>query len=558
MDDVVRAGQVQARAARLERDEEDGDVRAVVEAVHLFEAVLAGAVQIAEGDLRELQPLADDLEHLHELREDQHLVAALHDLHDHVLEGVELAGRQVVGEAGQVDLEQARMAADLAQLEQGVQDGHLALGQALFVHVGQHLGAQLAGQGGVELGLGLFQRAAGDAFHLGRQVLGHFGLGTAQNEGPHAGAQVVQGLGVAVLDGLDDAALEGMLRTEEAGHQELEQAPELKEVVLDGRTGQAQAHAGMDAAHGAGRDGVGVLDVLGFVQDDGVELVFLHLLQVTPQQGVGGDDEVRFRDMLEHALAARAVDGQAAQAGHELFRFALPVGQHRGGHHDEVGALEAAFHHMLDEGQGLHGLAQAHLVGQNAAEAVFRQEVEVGQALQLVAAQIGLQRLWRRYGPHLAEGADLFAQVVPEGVRARAGQVFQQAVQHRRLELLELGLRRLAGVQAQGRELVGDLFQPGFGQAGVGAVLELHIALAAGPGLPDLVQGQGLAFVIHADLQREPLFLLVAHHLGRDGGLGRAHLVARKGALAVDAVVLHQRGVGVQQEGDGLFRLQEP
>ena len=131
------------------------------------------------------------------------------------------------------------MAADLAQLEQGVQDGHLALGQALFVHVGQHLGAQLAGQGGVELGLGLFQRAAGDAFHLGRQVLGHFGLGTAQNEGPHAGAQVVQGLGVAVLDGLDDAALEGMLRTEEAGHQELEQAPELEEVVLDGRTGQA-------------------------------------------------------------------------------------------------------------------------------------------------------------------------------------------------------------------------------------------------------------------------------------------------------------------------------
>ena len=132
-----------------------------------------------KGPLREYESWICDLEHLHELREDQHLVAALHDLHDHVLEGVELAGRQVVGESGQVDLEQARMAADLAQLEQGVQDGHLALGQALFVHVGQHLGAQLAGQGGVELGLGLFQSAAGDAFHVTFSIFGGRSLATS-------------------------------------------------------------------------------------------------------------------------------------------------------------------------------------------------------------------------------------------------------------------------------------------------------------------------------------------------------------------------------------------
>ena len=70
------------------------------------------------------------------------------------------------------------MAADLAQLEQGVENGHLAFCKAFFVHVGQHLGAQLACQGRIQLGLCFFQCAAGNALHLGRQVFGHLGLGT--------------------------------------------------------------------------------------------------------------------------------------------------------------------------------------------------------------------------------------------------------------------------------------------------------------------------------------------------------------------------------------------
>lgn len=52
-------------------------------------------------------------------------------------------GRLPVGEAGHVHLEQARVAADLAQLEQRVEDGHLALGHALALDVGQHLIAEL-------------------------------------------------------------------------------------------------------------------------------------------------------------------------------------------------------------------------------------------------------------------------------------------------------------------------------------------------------------------------------------------------------------------------------
>ena len=105
---------------------------------------------------------------------------------------------------------------------------------------------------------------------------------------------------------------------------------------------------------------------------------------------------------------------------------------------------------------------------------------------------------------------------------------------------------------------MGELLKPRFGQAGIGAVFQLHIALASGPGLPDFFQGQALAFVFHVDVQREPFFLFVADHLRRDVGRSRAHLVAREGLFAVDAVVFDQLGVGVEQKGNGFFRLKEP
>ena len=72
-------------------------------------------------------------------------------------------------------------------------------------------------------------------------------LGAPEDEGPHAGAHVFQGFGVAILIELDNAALKGVLRTEKTGHEEFEQAPELgKRLFSDGRARKAKAHAGID------------------------------------------------------------------------------------------------------------------------------------------------------------------------------------------------------------------------------------------------------------------------------------------------------------------------
>ena len=54
VDHVIGGSKVQSRAACLERNEEDGDVGTLVEAIHLFKAIFAGTIQIAEGKLGKL------------------------------------------------------------------------------------------------------------------------------------------------------------------------------------------------------------------------------------------------------------------------------------------------------------------------------------------------------------------------------------------------------------------------------------------------------------------------------------------------------------------------
>ena len=256
-------------------------------------------------------------------------MSAFDDVKDHVLERFKLAGRQACrAEPGHIHLEQPRVAADLAELEQRIEDGHLTLGHALAFHIGKHLLAELARQGGVQLDLLVGHGAVGDVFHLGRQILGHFDLGAAQNERLDPRTQVFERFAVSVANGFDDAALEGMLRAKKARHQKLEQRPQLEQVVFNGRTRKAQAHARLDGPHRTRGDRIRVFDVLRFVKDDGVEEMLFEFLQIPAQQRIGGDDELGPGHFAEHSLAPGAIDDQALEIRHKFLGFAFPVGQY--------------------------------------------------------------------------------------------------------------------------------------------------------------------------------------------------------------------------------------
>ena len=161
VDNVIGAGKVEASAAGLERDQgRSGFPAKLLKRSTWSEPVRFCAIQIAERHLPEnSEPLPDYVQHLHKLRKDQHLVAAFHNIHGHILEGIgTFAAGQIVGKARQIHLEQARMTADLARnLREGVQNGHLAPGRALFIHIGQHLRAELPGQHRVKLAWSLLE-----------------------------------------------------------------------------------------------------------------------------------------------------------------------------------------------------------------------------------------------------------------------------------------------------------------------------------------------------------------------------------------------------------------
>jgi hypothetical protein len=96
--------------------------------------------------------------------------------------------------------------------------------------------------------------------------------------------------------GLRKRVLKACLAAEEAGNEEFHQAPQLAEVVFDGRAGQAEPVAGIEFAGGLRDLGVRVLDVLRLVEHDQVEGVEAEFFDVAVEQGVGCEDEVGVGD----------------------------------------------------------------------------------------------------------------------------------------------------------------------------------------------------------------------------------------------------------------------
>ena len=128
VDDVVGARQVQARPARLERqDEHLRAVWVVLETLHHLVAVLARDAAVEHGRLDAvgfLDVLLDDGAHLGELAEDQDTVAGGNDLVQQLFEAGQLAG--TAGDGGVVAQQLARVIAHLLELDQRVEDGTAA------------------------------------------------------------------------------------------------------------------------------------------------------------------------------------------------------------------------------------------------------------------------------------------------------------------------------------------------------------------------------------------------------------------------------------------------
>ena len=273
MDDHVRLGQVQACSARLQRNEEHGDVP-LLEFFHHFPALLfvvfARQVQIFSVPL-----LNEQFQHGGELGKNQHPMARAHCVLQKLHAGVHLAGTALV-----ILVAKGGGAAKLAQTGQRGQNLDAVALHFLRVAVGQIVD-QLIPAGLVQLGLLAVQLDVHVFFQLVRQVFQHVSFFPPQQEGGHHPTQAVLDDFVLLLgNGLLDFPAEGGVGVQIARHDAVENAPQIAEPVFHRRSGHGEAVGRLQALNALGRFGGGVLDVLSLVQHqagEGQALVVFHV-----------------------------------------------------------------------------------------------------------------------------------------------------------------------------------------------------------------------------------------------------------------------------------------
>ena len=284
-DDVARRGKVETAAAGFQGKKEDLRLLRFLEVADDFVAVFRLAGEVAVGPLAVFEFLLDDVEHGDELREDEHLVAFLVELIEQVEEGVELGALLVA--VFRVD--ETGVTADLPQTHEALEDDEAVLAEAFVVLDPEKDLLDALEFGAVELLLGVLHFAEDVLLDLGWQVEGDFALGAAQEEGTEAGGEAR--LGMAVLP-LVEIVAEVFPVAEDAGHREAHEAPDVEETVFDRRPGEDEAVAAGKGPRRLGRLGVGILDLLAFVEDHAEPVDPLQLVRAGAELAVVQHEEV--------------------------------------------------------------------------------------------------------------------------------------------------------------------------------------------------------------------------------------------------------------------------
>jgi hypothetical protein len=396
--------------------------------------------------------------------------------------------------AGLGAVEQVRVVGELAQLHGDVHQAQLRLAAAGVDHL-EVLEQQLA----VPLALHGAERHVELHLALRRQLLRHVALEAAQQKRPQHFVQLANHLLLLVLVGQIEPLVKVVRRGEHVGQQEVEQRPQLVQIVLQRRAGEQQAIGGVKVAHHRGELGVLVLDAVRLVDDQVLEAelgqrrLLDHGDLVRRQHDV---ERVRHELLGDEGGARLLVAVELAHAARRkpLVELAIPVAERRLGHNDDVRAGDAArLGEVGEQRDRLQRFAEAHLVGENAADAVVVEPNEPVETLDLVrphGAVLNRVRLLRQ--PH----------------RAAAVAVVERLVQNR-LVLGRLGLAP-APPFALGDGGVGRAH--GAVGGGVGAVhaaekMRKHVAL-----LNEILQARLLRRAVGARHRR---LLLRAHQIER-------------------------------------------
>ena len=296
--------------------------------VHRRLPILRPPVEVLVDDAGLVEARAQQREQAGELREDQRLVPFLPHFGELRQQRVELRGRHVLVPR----IDQPGMARRLAQAQQRLEHVHLRLLQPVARDAPEQRRPIVVPQLVVQLALHPTQIAVQRQLGARRQLRRHLRLRAPQDERTDAAREDLDRAAV-LLRGRPAMPREGGRGAEQAGVQELEQAPQLAEMVLDRRAAQRQPVLRANQPRGLRRRRVRVLDRLRLVEDRVLELDVLQQQRVAPQRAVAGEDDVVAADAIDRAV--RAAEVQHAELRREARGLFLPVEDDRPRHDDE-------------------------------------------------------------------------------------------------------------------------------------------------------------------------------------------------------------------------------
>ena len=231
-----------------------------------------------------------------------------------------------------------------------------------------------------------------------RKFLEHLGLAATEDEGLDRLRDQFEFRTLAGGAGRLDEITEASRPTEHPRIEELEERPELAQVVLDRRAREREALAGVEQPTGLGDLTGGVLDRLRLVEHDQVPLDLAELEHVATQQCVVRDEHVELGEVFQDSRSIGTGVGHRPQLGREPRGLVEPVEDQAGrrdhqGRSPHVGRRLPGVLTLFEQRQELHGLAEPHVVGQAPAQTEFTQEPQPAQSLALVGPQLALEPL---------------------------------------------------------------------------------------------------------------------------------------------------------------------
>ena len=282
---VVRLRERQARAAGLERNQEDRRLARTEPLDHLL-AVARRTVQLHHRDTAPLQHAPNTSQKRRELAEHQRPVPARHDLIETIGDVLDLGRSHVRIRL----IHQRGVERELTQTGDRRQHAH-----AIRLRIGQQIQdpRALAGQVlVVDVAVLLAELHAHDVDDLVGQIRGDLLLRAAQDEGGNVGGEAGGHARVAPLDGAAHLLREGVPPGQKPRAGQGQERPQVAQRVFDRRAAHRQAPGRIHVAQRPIRGCAGVLDGLRLVDDDAGEGDPAPLVGLEARQRVRGDHDV--------------------------------------------------------------------------------------------------------------------------------------------------------------------------------------------------------------------------------------------------------------------------